>query len=351
MSSYLSEKLKNLKPYTPGEQPKGQKFIKLNTNESPFPPAPEVLMAAKKEAQKLNLYSDPTSSDLKRALADYYSVSERNVFVSNGSDEALAFAFLAYGDNGFQGPEVSYGFYPVFASLYGIDYKKLPLNDDLSINLEAFSEDNKRATVFANPNAGTGLYFTPKEIEAFLEKTTAPVILDEAYIDFGGETAIPLTKKFKNLLITGTFSKSRNLAGARIGFAIGDSALIEDLERIKYSFNPYNLNRISIAAGVEAIKNEAYFKECTEAIIKNREFTRLELIKLGFTVTDSKANFLLCKSEKIGGEALYKALKEKGILIRYLGDKRIEDYVRITIGSIDEMKTLIKEIRDEIGRN
>ena len=350
MSIYLSEKLEKLSPYTPGEQPKGQKFIKLNTNESPFPPAPEVLMAAKKEAQKLNLYSDPTASDLKAAIADYYGVNSRNVFVSNGSDEALAFAFQAYGDKGFQGPEVSYGFYPVFASLYGIDYKKIPLKDDLSIDLDGFLE-SERAIVFANPNAGTGLYFTPKEIEEFLEKTNAPVILDEAYIDFGGETAVPLTKKFKNLLITGTFSKSRNLAGARIGFAIGNSELIADLERIKYSFNPYNLNRISIAAGVEAIKNEAYFRECTEAIKRNREYTRGELIKLGFEVTDSRANFLLCRSQKQGGEELYKALKEKGILIRYLGDERIRDYVRITIGSLEEMKTLIKEIRDEICRN
>lgn len=344
MSRYFSTRLTGIEPYTPGEQPKDAQYIKLNTNESPFPPAPGVLQALEGgEAARLNLYSDPTASLLVEAIAKRYGVKAENVFVGNGSDEVLAFAFYAYGEHGFIGPALSYGFYPVFAQFFQIPYTAAAMREDLSIDCTKFY-DRKESIVLANPNAQTGLYLPPQEIEALLKHSTAPVIVDEAYIDFGGESAVPLIARFPNLLVTGTFSKSRNLAGARIGFAIGDAALITDLNTLKFSFNPYNLNRLSILAGAASMQDEAYFKACTAQIIQAREFTKQGLRALGFACTDSLANFVLAASPKMSGKRLYQKLKERGILVRYLGDACIQNYVRITIGTIEQMQTLLNAI-------
>ena len=344
MSRYFSSLLSGIEPYVPGEQPKDMQYIKLNTNESPFPPAPGVIQAIEnQQADKLNLYSDPNAAELRKTIAEYYGVAGENVFVGNGSDEVLAFAFYAYGEHGFIAPQLSYGFYPVFAQFFQIPYKTVPLRDDLSIDCTKFY-GAKESIVLANPNAQTGLYLPPQEIKALLEHSTSPVILDEAYIDFGGESAIPLIFSFPNLLVTGTFSKSRNLAGARIGFAIGDAALIADLNTLKFSFNPYNLNRLSLLAGTEAIRDDAYFKKCTAEIMHVREFTKQGLQKLGFTYTDSLANFVLAATPAMTGNKLYQELKKRGILVRYLGDARIENYVRITIGTMEQMQTLLNTI-------
>lgn len=346
MSRYFSPALAGIEPYVPGEQPRDMAYIKLNTNESPYPPAPGVIAAIDAaECERLRLYSDPTAKDLVDAIAAYYGVGSENVFVGNGSDEVLAFAFYAYGADGFVGPRVSYGFYPVFAQFFGIPYRQIPLREDLSIDLSAYY-DAHESIVFANPNAQTGTYLAPSEIEALLNRTSRPVVVDEAYIDFGGESVIPLTRRYPHLLVTGTFSKSRNLAGARIGFAIGDAALIADLNTLKFSFNPYNLNRLSILAGREAMRDEAYFTSCTAQIAAVREETAVALRAEGYALTDSRANFLLARSPRVAGKELYAALKARGILVRHLSDELIRDYIRITIGTREQMQTLLAAIRE-----
>ncbi len=345
MSKYFSEKLSSIDPYVPGEQPRDKKYIKLNTNESPFPPSPEVIKALNSEqVSSLNLYSDPTAKELVDAIAEYYSVNPENVFVGNGSDEVLAFAFYAWGEHGFTGPELSYGFYPVFSQFFCLDYTQLALKEDLSIDLTDYY-NVKNSIIFANPNAQTGLYITPDEIEKLVSKVNTVVVVDEAYIDFGGESVVPLTKKYPNLVVTGTLSKSRNLAGARIGFAIGNKELINDLNTLKFSFNPYNINRLSIIAGKKAFEDKEYFVKCVTTVAETREFTKKALIDLGFSCTDSLSNFILAKTDKLGGKDLYLALKERGILVRYLGDEIIKEYVRITIGSKEQMITLIDTIK------
>ncbi len=345
MSKYFSSKLSSIEPYVPGEQPRDKKYIKLNTNESPFPPSPEVIKALNEEqVSSLNLYSDPTAKELVDAIAEYYSVDAQNIFVGNGSDEVLAFAFYAWGENGFTGPELSYGFYPVFSQFFSIDYTQIALKEDLSIELADYF-NVKNSIIFANPNAQTGLYITPDKIEELVSKVNCVVVVDEAYIDFGGESVIPLTKKYPNLVVTGTLSKSRNLAGARIGFAIGNKELINDLNTLKFSFNPYNLNRLSIIAGAKAFKDKEYFEKCVSAVAETREYTKKALVDLGFSCTNSLSNFILAKTDKMGGKDLYLALKEKGILVRYLGDEIIKDYVRITIGSKEQMMCLVETIK------
>lgn len=345
MSKYFSGKLSSIEPYVPGEQPRDKKYIKLNTNESPFPPSPEVVKALDEaQVSSLNLYSDPTAKELVDAIAEYYSVCPENVFVGNGSDEVLAFVFYAWGENGFTGPELSYGFYPVFSQFFCVDYTQIDLKEDLSIELSDYY-NVKNSIIFANPNAQTGLYITPEKIEELVSKVNGVVVVDEAYIDFGGESVVPLTKKYPNLVVTGTLSKSRNLAGARIGFAIGNKELINDLNTLKFSFNPYNLNRLSIIAGAKAMEDKEYFRKCVTTVAETREFTKKALSDIGFTCTDSLSNFILAKTEKLSGKELYLALKERGILVRYLGNEIIKEYVRITIGSKEQMICLIDTIK------
>lgn len=347
MSRFFSEKLKDLEAYVPGEQPKDQKYIKLNTNESPFPPSPKVIEAVNsKQVGLLNLYSDPTASELIGAMSQVLGVSCDRIAVGNGSDEILAFAFHAFSDKGFVFPNVTYGFYPVFADFFGIPYETLPLKDDLSIDVSSYKAQNK-GIVLANPNAQTGIYLEPEQIEEIVASNPDNiVIIDEAYIDFGGKSVYPLTDKYDNLLVVGTFSKSRNLAGARVGFAIGCRELITDINTMKFSFNPYNLNRLSIIAAKNAVLDTQYFDACMKKIVEAREYTAAALKSLGLECTNSMANFILAQSDKISGKELYLALKERGILVRYLGIKGIENYVRITIGTIEQMEELVSNIKE-----
>ena len=351
MSKFLKDRYKSLEVYTPGEQPRDKKYIKLNTNESPFPPSEGVIKAVnEQEVKDLRLYSDPTGMALKTALADLHGVKPENIFLSNGSDDILNFSFMAFTEKGAMFPEISYGFYSVFAELHGIDFEAVPLKDDFSIDPDDY-KGNGRMVVIANPNAPTGLCLSLDEIEKILKANPDNVVvIDEAYVDFGGESAYPLMHKYKNLLVVQTFSKSRSMAGARLGFAIADEELINDLERIKYSTNPYNINRLTMAAGIAALWDNDYYMENCKKIIQNREYTTCELNKLGFYVIPSKANFIFAKSDKIGGEELYLKLKDNGILVRHFTKEKIRDFNRITIGSREEMEALIattKQILEE----
>ncbi len=354
MSKFLNENLKSLESYTPGEQPRDKKYIKLNTNESPYPPSPEVIRAVSAdEVSDLRLYSDPTAKSLKEKIARRYSVNPENVFVSNGSDESLNFFFMAFcsSENAVVFPEISYGFYKVFAELYGISYKQIPLSDDFSINVDDYT-NIKKHVVIANPNAPTGLTLPVNEIEKIVK--TNPdnlVLIDEAYVDFGGVSVIPLTKKYDNLVVVQTFSKSRSLAGARLGYAIGNKEIIEDLEKIKYSTNPYNINRLTLVAGAAAIDSDDYFMGNCEKIKKTREYTQNELEKLGFYSIPSSANFIFAKSDKIKGETLYEKLKEKGVLVRHFTKEKICNFNRITIGTQEEMEIFIEKVKECLNEN
>lgn len=347
MSRFFSHKFDSLTPYTPGEQPRDQKYIKLNTNESPFPPSPLAQQRAKEEAGKLELYSDPCCTALTAKAAEVFGVAEDEIIFSNGSDEVLNFAFMAFCDEDHPAmfPDITYGFYKVFAALNGIPYTQVPLKDDFSIDVSDYANQNK--TIFiANPNAPTGLYLDLAQIEGIVASNRdSIVVIDEAYIDFGGETAIPLTKKYDNLLVVGTFSKSRSMAGARLGYAVGCKALIQDLNTIKYSVNPYNVNRMTMAAGLGALEDEEYFRTNCEKIMATRKRTTEALGSLGFTVIPSLTNFIFAKRDGIPGKTLYAKLRERGILVRHFDTPRLTDYLRITIGSDSQMETFIQTIK------
>ena len=348
MSKFFNSYYGALEPYTPGEQPQDRRYIKLNTNESPYAPAPGVLRVVNsEEAAKLRLYSDPALKPLKQALAERYSVTPEQIFVGNGSDEALNFAFMAFGEDGMAFPSISYGFYPVFAALNHIKTNPKPLLPDFRIDPRDYANVGS-AIVIANPNAPTGLTLSLAEIESILQTNpTHVVIIDEAYVDFGGESAVSLLPRYENLLVVQTFSKSRSLAGARVGYAIGSPALIADLETIKFSTNPYNVNRLSMAAAVEAVKDQAYYDGCIEKIKAARAYTEEALRERGFTVLPSKSNFVFAEHPMYNGKKLYLDLKEKGILVRHFETERIADFNRITIGTLEEMQTLIRTI-DEL---
>lgn len=347
MSRFFSSKLSSLKEYTPGEQPKDQKYLKLNTNESPFPPSKGVIDAINsEEAAKLRLYPDPDCTLLKEKLAEHYGVNKENVFVSNGSDDILNFAFLAFGEKGAAYADITYGFYKVFAELHGIESQIIPLEADFTLDPTKYHNLNKFIAI-ANPNAPTGLALSPAIIkEIALSNPDSVVLVDEAYVDFGGESCVELTKELDNLLVVGTYSKSRSLAGARLGYAIADSEIINDLEKIKFSTNPYSINRLTLLAGIAAIDDDSYYKENCKKIIEARSYAIDELTALGFEVTDSKANFIFAKSPDISGEDLYLKLREKGILVRHFSDERIKEFNRITIGTLEEMKQLVKAVRE-----
>lgn len=352
MSKFLVEKYQSLEPYTPGEQPRERKYLKLNTNESPFPPSEKAIAYAREEAARLMLYSDPECKELSAKMAETLGVKPENVILTNGSDEVLNFAFMAYCDKNTPAvfPDITYGFYKVFAAVNGLPYKEIPLLLDFSMPLAQLRE--AKGTLFiANPNAPTGMLLPLCEIEQLLKADPARVVVvDEAYIDFGGESAVSLIGKYENLLVTGTFSKSRSMAGARLGFGVASPALIADLHRIRYSTNPYNVNRMTAAAGVGALSDKEYFEENCKRIIEARAYLEKELSALGFVMTKSFANFLFARHTRIGGEALYRALREKGVLVRHFSAERIKEYNRITIGSMEQMQTLvgiIKEILEE----
>ena len=351
MSKFFTEKFAALEPYTPGEQPRDMQYVKLNTNESPFPPSAGVAAAVAKECSKLQLYSDPESTALRERLAEVYGVKPSQVLVSNGSDEALNFAFMAFADekSPLAFPDITYGFYPVFAQLNHIPYTQIPLKEDFSIDPADYMAIHK-TVVIANPNAPTGMCLPLSDIEDILKSNPGNVVIvDEAYVDFGGESAMKLVDSYENLLVVQTFSKSRSMAGARLGFAIGNEKLIADLNTIRYSTNPYNVNRMTEFAGVAALEENDYYLQNAKTIMANRAWTVSELQKLGFTVLNSKANFVFAKSDKIDGEKLYKELKARGVLVRHFTKARISPYVRITIGTLQQMETLIEKIKEILG--
>lgn len=346
MSKYLSGLYASLKEYVPGEQPQDKKYVKLNTNESPFPPSQGVIKAVtSEEVARLCLYSDPESRLLKNKLAESYSLESENVFVANGSDDILNFAFMAFArEKGAAFPDISYGFYPVFADLYNIDAEIIPLEEDFSIDVNKYLNKDKMI-VIANPNAPTGMALSEAEVEKIVASNPENVVLiDEAYVDFGAQSVAELVKKYDNLLVVQTFSKSRSMAGARLGFAFADKEIIKDLEKIKYSTNPYNLNRLTQLMGIKALEEQEYYDNNCKIIAENREFTVNELQKIGFTVIPSKANFIFAKHEKLSGEAIYSLLKEKGVLIRHFSAEKIKDYNRITIGTLEQMQVLIDKL-------
>ena len=342
MSKFLSKSKQTLAPYTPGEQPKVLNLIKLNTNESPFPPSPKVIEAVSAQAvEKLRLYSDIQTTGLAAAIAERNGLSPDQIITSNGSDEILAFAFQAFGEQGITFPDITYGFYSVWAELFGLPARIVPLNGDFTIPLESFMTDT-HTVVLANPNAPTGLALPMSEIRRLLKANPDQVvIIDEAYADFASESAVSLIGEYENLLVVQTFSKSRQLAGARLGFAMGQKELIEDLNRIKFSFNPYNVNSLTQLAGEAAMRDEEYFIACRDQIIAAREWTEKELTALGFTVLPSSANFILAAPNFMGGAEYLNALRERNILIRHWKNERIRDYVRITVGTQAQMETLI----------
>lgn len=348
MSKFLVSDRFNLVPYTPGEQPKDMKYIKLNTNESPYPPSEKAVLYAKKGCELSNLYPDPTCSALSKKLAEFYDVDYENIILTNGSDEALNFSFIAFCNKDKKAvfPDITYGFYSVFAELNNVPYEEIPLEENFKIDINKYK--NNDSTVFiANPNAPTGLILSISQIEEIvIANKDNVVIIDEAYIDFGGESAIPLTKKYDNLLVIQTFSKSRSMAGARLGYAIGNKELISDLNLIKYSTNPYNINRMTMESALGILEDNSYVEENLEKIITTRDYTNNELSKLNFEFTDSKANFVFAKHSEKSGKYIYEELKKRGILVRHFDKERIKEYNRITIGTKEEMEILIKTLSE-----
>lgn len=352
MSRYLNPAYSNLEAYVPGEQPRDMVYIKLNTNESPYPPAPAVLDAVNRaEVERLRLYSDPECTVLREKLAALYGVGKKNVYLANGSDDILNFAFMAFcdKDHGAIFPDISYGFYQVFADLHHISATRVPLCEDFSIDHRAYC-NRDGMIVIANPNAPTGMTLSLAQIEEILQTNPDHVVLiDEAYVDFGGESCVPLIDRYPNLLVVQTFSKSRSMAGARLGFAIANEALIADLELIKYSTNPYNINRLTQIAGAATVDAEYYTRACCREIMKTRAYTTEELQKLGFRVLPSCANFIFAESDRIEGGELYRQLKARGVLVRHFDKPRISNFNRITIGTRADMDAFLNAVREILG--
>jgi histidinol-phosphate aminotransferase len=350
MSSYWSDFVKDLEPYTPGEQPQINNITKLNTNENPYGPSPEVINAISEAADdRLRLYPPPEAEQLKQTIASYFDVSASQVFVGNGSDEVLAHVFNGLLNHPAKGPllfpDISYSFYPVFCQLYGINYEKIPLADDFSINLDQYQLNNS-GIIFPNPNAPTGLLLGLEAIERLLQKNTnSVVVVDEAYIDFGGQTAASLINQYDNLLVVQTMSKSRSLAGMRVGYAMGSESLIEGLNRIKNSFNSYPLGHLQIAAAIAAFNDEQYFKNTSQQVISERERVVAGLQTLGFKVLPSKANFVLVHHPKNAANELADSLREKGIIVRYFAKPRIDQFLRITIGTQSQNNLLLDSLK------
>ena len=347
MSRFLHAKYAGLEAYTPGEQPRDRTYIKLNTNESPYPPSPQVLDAlTRQEVADLRLYSDPEGGRLRKKLAELYGLESDQVFLSNGSDDILNFAFMAFGQDGAVFPGLTYSFYPVFANLHGVLYDTVPLNEDLSVDVDGLCGAG-RLTVVANPNAPTGLALDLTQVERLVASNPDHVVVvDEAYVDFGAQSAVPLLAKYENLLVVMTYSKSRSMAGARLGFALGSRSLIADLEKLKYSTNPYNVNRLTLKLGEAAVDSHAYFRANAEKIIETRTRTAQALRALKFTLPDSQGNFLFVRREGLPGDVLYQKLKARGILVRHFSDPRIAQYNRVTIGTEQEMETFLAEVKE-----
>ena len=351
MSRFLNKRYQSLEAYTPGEQPRDMVYIKLNTNESPYPPAPSVVAAMDEtQVENLRLYSDPTGLSLKQKLAEIYDLKVENIFISNGSDDILNFAFMAFADErGAAFADITYGFYPVYGELHNVNVQIIPLEADFSLDYKKYCGINKMI-VIANPNAPTGMEIPLWQIEEILKSNPdSVVVVDEAYVDFGGTSCYKLIKNYVNLMVVRTFSKSRCMAGARLGYAFGDAALIEDLEKLKYSTNPYNVNRLTMLLGCATVDAEPYYREVSEKIQSARAWSVDALQKLGFEVLPSKANFIFARHPAVSGAELYSELRRRGILVRHFTKERIKDFIRITIGTQEQMEHLANALQDMTG--
>jgi histidinol-phosphate aminotransferase len=350
MSSYWSDFVKDLEPYSPGEQPQISNITKLNTNENPYGPSPAVIKAITEAADdRLRLYPPPESESLKQTIADNFNITASQVFVGNGSDEVLAHVFNGLLNHGQKGPllfpDISYSFYPVFCQLYAIDYKKIPLEKDFSINVEKYQQPNG-GIIFPNPNAPTGMLMGLEFIEQLLEKNTdSVVVVDEAYIDFGGQTAVSLINQYENLLVVQTMSKSRSLAGMRVGYALGSQSLIEGLNRIKNSFNSYPLGHLQVAAAIAAFDDKAHFESSRQKVITERERVTSQLEAMNFEVLPSTANFVLARHNQKSAVDLAVMLRDQGIIVRHFSKPRIDQYLRVTIGAEDQNNLLIDNLQ------
>lgn len=348
MSKYWNKTVNNIKPYVPGEQPQDKKYIKLNTNENPYPPSPKAIEAMKKATDgDLKLYPDAVCKDLIETIADYYNLDQDQIFVGNGSDEVLAFTFMTFfsKDKKVLFPDISYSFYEVYGDFFNLDYEEIPLDDNFDIPLDKF-KGNNGGVILPNPNAPTSKYTEISELKKLVEANPdSVVVIDEAYIDFGGESMVPFINDYPNLLVIQTFSKSRSLAGLRGGFAMGNKELIEGLNKVKNSINSYTLDRIALAGTKAAIEDNDYFEFTRKKIIDTREKTVAKLKQLDFTVMDSKANFVFASHKSIPGKKLFETLKDKGILVRHFNKPRITDFLRISIGTDEEMDALVDAIK------
>lgn len=335
-------------PYVPGEQPQESNLIKLNTNENPYPPAPGVIRALEQfDTDRLRLYPEPDCKVLVNAIAEYYGLNSSRVFVGVGSDDVLAMIFMTFfnSEKPILFPDITYSFYDVWADMLRISYEVKPLDENFLIKKEDYYGENG-GVIFPNPNAPTGILMELSEIEEIVEHNRdVIVVVDEAYIDFGGKSALPLIEKYDNLLVVQTFSKSRSLAGMRIGFAMGNEKLIKYINDVKYSFNSYTMNQTALALGVEAIKDKGYFEETRQKVIATREWTKGELKKLGFSFGDSMSNFIFAAHESVPAKELFEALKKEHIFVRYFSKERISNYLRISIGTREEMETLIRFLK------
>ena len=354
--SNWEKNVRKVVPYVPGEQPHEAGMIKLNTNENPYPPSPKAAEAIRRVAEEdtLRLYPDPTAAELVQAIADVYHVSTKQVFVGVGSDDVLAMAFMTYfnSDKPILFPDITYSFYDVWAEEFRIPYEQIPLDENFCIVPEQYFAENhpNGGIVFPNPNAPTGVELSLSAIESILQHNPdVVVIVDEAYVDFGAQSAVSLVDKYDNLLVVQTFSKSRSMAGMRIGFAIGDSKLISYLNDVKYSFNSYTMDTTALAAGVAAVKDREYFDGTCRKIIETREWTKKELKKLGFSFEDSMANFIFASHESCPAEKLFQALREHHIYVRYFPGKRTGNHLRITIGTQKEMEVLTEFLRNYLN--
>ncbi len=352
MSKYWSPLTASLVPYVPGEQPKDKKYIKLNTNENPYPPSPKALEAITVAVNAdLRLYPDPTCEALMEAAARYYGLKPEQTFVGNGSDEILAFAFAAFFDPAkrVMFADITYSFYKVYAKFYGLEPELVALDDEFHIPVDRFAGDYS-GIVIPNPNAPTAELLPLSDIQSILERNLDKVVIvDEAYIDFGGESAVTLIDRYPNLIVVQTLSKSRSLAGLRVGFAFGQAELIEGLNRIKNSFNSYTLDRLALAGAIASLEDEAYFVQTNEKVIRTREWTVEQVAALGFKATDSKANFVFISHPKFAAKDIFAQLREKGVLVRYFAQPRIDEYLRVSIGTDEEMSVFIEALKEIVG--